>query len=192
MANITEALPFILGHEGTKLFIDPVNNERSRYGITQKTLEGLGYPIKDPNDLSIDQVSEIYSRLYWNWNKLDAVESQLVANKIFDMAVNMGNVGAIRLVQAALNSIGGQCVIDGIMGPHTLIVLNEATRVKGERQMLEELRLKCVSFYKSIAIGPKAQYLAGWLTRANDIGINEDTSAFSTLRDGSKDKVIIG
>lgn len=192
MAEFTQALPRTLQYEGTELFVDIKNGERSKYGITQKTLEAIKYEVTDPDHLTIEQVNDIYSRLYWGLNKLGQVVSQLVANKIFDMAVNMGNFQAIKLVQAACNSIGGSCVIDGMMGPHTLIVLNEAVRVKGERAFLEELRLKCVDFYKRIAVGSKAKFLAAWLTRANDIGINEDQSAFNTLRDGTKDKVIKG
>jgi lysozyme family protein len=193
MAEFTQALPRTLQYEGTELFIDPVNNERSRYGITEKTLVAIRYDITDPNLLTIQQVNDIYSRLYWGLNKLAQVNSQLVANKIFDMAVNMGNFASIKLVQAAINSIGGQCVIDGMMGPHTLICLNEVVRVKGEVAFLEELRLKCVSYYKSIAVGSKAKYLAGWLKRANDVGLGEiDAKAFNSLRDGAKDKVVKG
>lgn len=192
MAEFTQALPLTLRYEGTTLFVDPINGERSRYGITEKTLVAIKYEITDPNLLTIVEVNDIYSRLYWGLNKLGQVVSQLVANKIFDMAVNMGNYGAIKLVQASLNSIGESCVIDGMMGPHTLLELNEAVRVKGERAMLEELRLKCVSYYKSIAVGSKAKFLTAWLTRANDIGVNEDQSAFNTLRDGSNDKVVKG
>ena len=192
MAEFTQALSRTLQYEGTELFSDPANNERSRYGITEKTLIAIRYTITDPNLLTIEQVNDIYSRLYWGLNKLGQVNSQLVANKIFDMAVNMGNFGAMKLVQAACNSIGGSCVIDGMMGPHTLIVINECVRVRGERAFLEELRLKCVSYYKMIAVGTKAKFLTSWLTRANDIGINEDASAFNTLRDGSNDKVVKG
>jgi hypothetical protein len=104
----------------------------------------------------------------------------------------MGSFQAIKLVQASINSIGGACVIDGLMGPHTIVDLNEAVRVKGERAFLEELRLKCMSFYRRIGIGQNSKFLAGWLTRANDIGVTEDQSAFNTLRDGNSDKVVKG
>lgn len=194
MADFKQGLAFVLKHEGDKLFIDPENHERSRYGITQKTLEMINYGVTDPNSLQIADVENIYNRYYWNPNKLTEVNSQLVANKIFDMAVNMGSHTAITLLQASLNSIGGQCVIDGIMGPHTIITINEMLKIPdSEERLLSELVLKAISFYKLIAKGPKAQFLAGWTKRAEDIGMGEiDKQAFSTIRDGSKDKVIKG
>ncbi len=193
MAEFNQALQRTLKYEGDKLFVDPQTNERSRYGITQKTLTAIKYITTDPNNLTMLEVEDVYLRLYWNLNKLSELTSQLVANKIFDMAVNMGSFQAIKLVQASINSIGGACVIDGLMGPHTLLELDDAVRYKGESAFLEELRLKCVSFYKSIGVGQDAKYLAGWLTRANDIGLGErDESAFNTLRDGNSDKVVKG
>lgn len=195
MADFKLGLAFILKHEGDKLFVDLINNERSRYGITKKLLTTIKYGITDPNNLQIADVENIYNRYFWNPNKLSEVNSQLVANKLFDMDVNMGSFTAIKLLQASLNSIGGQCVIDGIMGLHTIIVINQflASSIDSEERLLSELVLKATAFYKQIAIGPKAQYLAGWLARASDIGTGEvDKQAYSTLRDGGKDKVIKG
>ncbi len=195
MAEFTQALPFILKHEGTELFVDLINNERSRYGITQKTLEAIKYPITDPNNLTMEQVNDIYSRLYWGISKCAMFNSQLVANKVCDMAVNMGNFQAAKLTQASLNSLGIACVIDGMIGPHTIISVNEIlAQFDGESRMLNELALKCASYYKDIVNkNPnKKKYLAGWLTRASDIGIEMDLAAFNPLRDGSKDKVIKG
>lgn len=195
MADFKLGLEFILKHEGTKLFVDEKNNERSKYGITQKLLESIRYGITDPNSLQIPDVENVYYNQFWNPNKLSEVKSQLVANKIFDMAVNMGSYVAVKLLQASLNSIGGQCVIDGIMGPHTIIVINDflGYAKDSEERLLSELVLKATAYYTSIAKGSKQQYLKGWLARAEDIGTGEiDKQAFSTLRDGSKDKVIKG
>jgi len=189
------ALPFILKHEGDKLFIDEKNNECSRYGITQALLRTINYGITDPNNLATSDVENIYNRYFWNPNKLSEVNSQLIANKIFDMAVNMGNYTAIKLLQASLNSVGGSCVIDGIMGPHSIIEINSflGHATDSEERLLSELVLKATAYYISIAKGPKAKYLKGWLARAEDIGMGEvDKQAFSTIRDGSKDKVIKG
>lgn len=192
MANFKEALPFILKHEGDKLFIGP--DERSKYGITEKLLRSIKYGITDPDNLAISDVENIYSSQFWNKNKLSELNSQLVATKIFDMTVNMGSYQATKLVQASLNSIGANCVIDGILGPHTVIVINEATKTSDNiERLLSELVLKNVQFYKSIAVGPKKQFLTGWINRAEDIGMGEvDKTAYSTLRDGGKDKVIKG
>ena len=189
MASFIDALPFVLGHEGTELFIDNHTGERSRYGITMQLLHSIQYGVTDPNLLTIADVQTIYNKVFWQPNNLGATNDQLVANKIFDMMVNMGASQAVRLLQASLNAIGGACVIDGNLGPHTMITLNQAP----DLQLLEELRIKCIGFYKEIATGDRAKYLAGWLTRANDTGGGTvDKAAFSTLRDGSSDRVVKG
>lgn len=196
MADFKQALNFVLQptHEGTALFEDKVTGERSRYGITQDLLRRINYGITDPNNLAISDVENIYNRYFWNPNKLGEISSQLIANKLFDMTINMRFGESIRLLQASLNSIGGQCVIDGIMGPHTLITTNEFLKTdNAEERLLSELVLKSVAYYKSIANGPRAKYLAGWITRAEDTGAGvADKSAYSTLRDGKSDKIIKG
>lgn len=187
MANFNEALKFILKHEGTELFIGP--NERSRYGITEILLMSISYNIKDPNNLQMNDVEWIYNKVFWEPKNLDCISSQLVANKIFDMMVNMGTYQSTKLVQAALNSSGNNCVIDGKLGPHTMIEINHCD----EEKLLSELVLKCITFYKSIAKNEKAKYLAGWLTRAEDISIGTtDKTAFNTLRTGDDDKIVKG
>ncbi len=193
MAEFTQALPFILKHEGTALFVDKENGERSRYGVTEKLLIAIDYEVKDPNLLTIEQVSDIYSRLYWGFSKCALMISQLVANKVCDMSVNFGNYWAAKLTQAALNSLGVPCVIDGMIGPHTIIEINQFMFTPdGEMRFLQELALKCASRYKLLAVGSKAKYLSGWLTRAADIGIDMNLDAFNTLRNGNDDKVVKG
>lgn len=189
MANFQEALKFVLSHEGTKLFIDPANDERSRYGITEYLLRLIKYGITDPDNLAESDVQNVYNSVFWQPNNLSKINSQLVANKVFDMMVNMGTYQAVKLLQASLNSMGAACVIDGKLGPHTMITLNAAD----EDKLLSELVLKNVDYYKKIAKGTKEKFLKGWLARAEDIGTGvRDEKAYSVLRDGKSDKVIKG
>lgn len=195
MSEFNPALQFVLKHEGTTLYEDHQTGERSRYGITQKLLSGIRYPITDPNLLNNLDVEQIYRKTFWMPNKLDQFNSQAIANKLFDMSVNMGIV-AIRLLQAALNMCGAQCVIDGIVGPHTIITVNQYCAINGnEEKLLGELVLQSVSYYKRISTNrPElAKNLTGWITRAEDTGLPQaDKAAFNTLRDGSTDKEIKG
>jgi len=187
MANFQEALNFILKHEGSTYFHDPVSGEKSKYGITEKLLINIKYGITNPNNLQMSDIENVYMTVFWN--NLSQVKSQLVANKVFDMMVNMGTGQAVKLLQASLNSMGAACVIDGKLGPHTMIILNSAD----EDKLLSELVLQCESFYKRIAKGNNAKYLKGWLTRARDIGTGErDEVAYNVLRSGKDDKVIKG
>lgn len=194
MASFSTALNFTLKHEGMKLYVDPLTNERSRWGITQKLLLSLNYHQTDPNLLNPIDIDSIYRKIFWDPNRLSEIENQLIANKVFDMAVNMGSRQAVKLLQASLNSVGGMSVIDGILGPHTVVSINEFLKVPAnEERLLSELVLKSVQFYRAIAIGNNAKSLNGWITRAEDIGMGEaDKLAFNPLRDGGKDKTIKG
>ena len=194
MAEFNQALPFILKHEGTTLYEDKETGERSRYGITEKLLNQIFYTQRDPDKLTMPQVSEVYIKVFWDPNKFNQITSQLIANKVMDMTINMKFSWGVRLLQAALNMCSAQCVIDGIMGPHTIVTVNQfTTTILNEEKLLSELALQSASYYKRNAIGPLAKNLPGWLTRANDIGLGErDESAFNTLRDGNDDKVMKG
>lgn len=194
MAQFAKGLAFVMKHEGTTLFCDPLTGERSRWGITQALLTKIQYHCTDPDLLKMTEVNCLYRLLFWDVSRLDEVECQLVANKIFDMSVNMGNYTAIRLLQASLNSVGGTCVIDGILGAHTVIVINDfLKRTDNIERLLTELVLKSVQFYRGIAVGPNKKNLVGWISRAEDIGLGEvDKLAFHPLRDGGKDKIIKG
>ena len=56
-----------------------------------------------------------------------SLEDQSIADKVFDMAVNMGMGTAVRLVRAALNgALGARLKLDGIAGPKTLAAINGA------------------------------------------------------------------
>lgn len=193
MAEFTQALPFIIKHEGTTLYEDKETGERSRFGITQKLLVTLKYKVTDPNLLTMSEVSDVYSTVFWGPNKFVLLTSQPIANKVMDMTINMKYSWGIRCLQAALNMCGAQCAIDGIMGPHTLIITNQFTVLpSNEEKLLGELVIQSESYYKSIAKGPLAKNLKGWLTRAKDTGMDIDVNAFNTLRDGSKDKIVKG
>ncbi len=192
MSQFEPAVNFVLKHEGTYYF-DPQTGEESQFGISKTFLISAKYAIQDPKKITIETAKEIYKQYFWDPYKLDQITNQKIATKVMDMIVNMGPSRAISLLQASINSLGGACVIDGIMGPHTLITVNQflGQNKENEERLLEELRIKCCDFYKKIAVGVNAKNLKGWLNRANDLG--EGTVASNdTLRDGSKDKVIKG
>ena len=188
MADFLPAFEFMIKHEGGVLD-DPNTGEVSNFGITQDTLNIIRYKVLNPRLLTLADAQNIYYSEYWQRNSCASINSQAVANKFFDMCVNMGSWQATRHLQASLNSVGGSCVIDGIVGPHTIIVINGFLQGTGsENRLLEELRIKCVTFYQTLGSKePYKKYLHGWLARANDIGYEVDAN---TLRDGSKDKMI--
>lgn len=89
---------------------------------------------------------------YWKPLKLDQVASQDVANKLFDMAINMSNREAALLVQRALGIHD-----DGVIGPQTLEAIDHANPA----ELLTALRAESKAYYDEIC--EKHPNLAKWL-----------------------------
>ena len=95
---------------------------------------------------------------YWK-NLYSQIDSQSVANKIFDMGVNMGVGTAVKLLQAAL-----AITQDGFFGTDTLLETNR----HGD-DLLAPYKAKLVQHYENLVAANPAlgKFLAGWLRRAN-------------------------
>ena len=131
---------------------------KTRFGISAKS-----YPDVDIENLTLEGAEDIYHRDFW-LPMFDDIQSQAVANKVFDMGVNMGVRVAVKLCQKALNDCGEVIVIDGRFGPTTLNAVNR----QDERDLLPELRNAAVERYMQIIDdNPKLKrYERGWLKRA--------------------------
>ena len=106
MANFTEAFEKTMGHEGgyvndpddaggeTYCGISRVYNP-SWYGWTlidqEKDEPDFPACLEDDEDLDA-AVEDFYKDKYWDVNRLDDVDSQAVAEEMFDTGVNMGTV----------------------------------------------------------------------------------------------------
>jgi len=182
MADFNTCILFVLKHETftnsegklITLYEDKKTGEVSNYGISMALLKSMKYKIQDPHNLAYADVMGIYQQVFWQPKGLSSISSNLVAQKILDMAVNMKFGEAERLTQASLNTLGFPCVIDGIFGPHTFITLNQAIAIKGELAIVQELAVKSQGYYQTIApnmINGEVD-LPVWLARATDLGIN--------------------
>lgn len=150
MADFKLAIPIVLANEGG-LTDDP----KDPGGLTNFGISRRSYPDVDIRNLTRDGAAAIYLRDFW---KFDAVQSQTVANKIFDMYVNMKH-SAIRILQACL-----LMTPDGIWGPGTCAAVNAA----GEG-LLVPYKLALAKHYTNLTIANPAlsKFLGGWLRRAN-------------------------
>src|SRR5262245_64575336 len=99
MAAFEPAVAKTLIREGGSRFTDDPNDHggATKYGISQRA-----YPNVDIRNLTEDQAKAIYKRDYWDKVGGDSIASQLVAENIFDTAVNMGVTTAVKLVQMTL------------------------------------------------------------------------------------------
>lgn len=125
-----------------------------------------GFPISLDANVSLQgSVVQFYHSNFWQY---DGVNSQIVANKVFDLSVNVGVVHAIKILQQALNSIlpsASNLTVDGHYGPQTEQNINSTS----EGPLVIAIRAAAVQYHQSIvATHPQdAIYLAGWLRRDN-------------------------
>jgi lysozyme family protein len=117
-----------------------------------------GYGGKQPLFLYINE------RDYWS-NAYAKIESQAVANKVFDMAVNMGHSQAHKITQRACLDCGHTVSVDGFLGEKTLAAVNSIP----ETNLLMAIKARAGSFYRDLAASKPSnvQFLKGWLARAN-------------------------
>ena len=154
MANFETAIEKTLLNEGGY-----VNDPSDRGGETKYGISKRAYPNVDIKNLTTDQAKEIYKRDYWDKLKADNIESQLVANELFDTSVNMGVRTASKLIQGCVDAHP-----DGIIGNATLQKINEMD----EELLLLRFKLAKVARYTYLAKKRPAnrKYLLGWINRA--------------------------
>lgn len=108
MSTFPPAFEFVMNHEDPQRSgkVTQDAGGRTRFGIAQKF-----HPELKPEFFSgqaeeaLKQAEEILRRDYWERMRLSEVSSQNVANKIFDMAVNMGVHQAGVYAQRAANGL---------------------------------------------------------------------------------------
>lgn len=167
MALFEPAVTITLQNEGGFCH-NPVTGEIVNHGITLKFVRSSGYKKNADEDfirnLSVDEASAIYQTYFWDAYHLGAIADQRVADKVFDLTVNMGPP-ALKLLQSAVNACGGQCAVNGVLGPVSMAQINALDAVK----LLAEYKQVAAQRYTGIAqSNPElAGDLPGWLSRLN-------------------------
>lgn len=142
----------------------------TKYGITIKTLKAIRFDVdgdgeiteSDVRLLTYSQAKDILKRKYWDMIQADKIESERIAIKLFDCAVNMGPIRATRIAQEALNDLRYGLVVDGLMGPKTLSSLNGTD----EDVFFLFLVARLEQFYTGLN---QRKFLKGWLRRARTL-----------------------
>ena len=124
----------------------------TKYGISARA-----YPDLDIKSLTYEEAFKIYERDYWN--KVIKIEyPRELKPMLFDMSVNHGINGAIKILQRAAN-----VKPDGIVGP---ITLNAIKDVKLLDLALERVKRFVIITEKR----PKnLVFLRGWINRVSEV-----------------------
>jgi lysozyme family protein len=156
MASFDKAIVKTLAREGGAKFTDiPADKGgATKYGISQ-----AAYPNVDIRNLTEQQAREIYKRDYWDRVRGDDIKSQVIAEAIFDTAVNMGVRTTSRMVQRILEIEPS----DGILGSASLGVINQAE----DKDFVPQFALAKIAYYASICNKDysQAKFLLGWINR---------------------------
>ncbi|MGQ9677623.1 MAG: glycoside hydrolase family 108 protein [Chloroflexota bacterium] len=165
-ADFRTAVAVVLKHEGEYLE-DHTTGEISKFGLTAEFLRTIGLPHdrESIRNLTLEQAIQIYREHWWEKYGFDRLQDQQVANKLFDLAVNLGPQRATRLFQQALNRCGARLDVDGLLGERTIAAANNAPA----ECLVDQLRALAAEHYRTLAIkDPKyLPYLKGWLERAS-------------------------
>ena len=155
-----------------KKFKDSAGYKKS--GISLKFLKELKINISDiDNDgiiiekdivaLTKDQARELYFRYFFNplYLKIDNVQ---IANKVFNIGVNIGKVKAVEILQDSVNKTFGAPLVsvDGSFGMKTLAAVNHVNQQK----LYDNYVIAIEAYYTSLN---KGQFLAGWIKRVKEL-----------------------
>lgn len=126
----------------------------TKYGITQRDLPG-----EDIENLTPERATAYYLENYWK-PFYSQIESQAVADKLFDLGVLFGIREAVELAQTVL-----KLAVDGSFGPISLVALNEADPFS----FIQAFKTAFVAHAVGIAdVKPQdREFLAGWINRVN-------------------------
>ncbi len=183
MARFEESVGYVLANEGIWSNHPSDPGGPTFWGISLRYLEQSGLDIDKDGDIDVDDVRSltrtdaiiVYASDFWKPLSLDFMASQAVATRVLDMAVNMGKVRAVRILQAAVNALLAdgeedeeeapeELEVDGVLGPKTLAAVEKLDDVS----LMRVLRQKHAEFYeKLVEKRPElGVFLNGWLNRA--------------------------
>jgi lysozyme family protein len=170
MADFQPAFEFVLQHEDPtrsgKVTVDA--GGRTRFGIAAKFHPDLPEEFFDgPAEDALAEAEKIEEREYWERMRLAEIGNQDVANKLFDMGVNMGVRQAAIYAQRAANAVldrDRRLVEDGVIGARTLAAISTVKPIEFYQLLCE---LSAGHYRHVAAVNPaQAVNLAGWLKRA--------------------------
>jgi lysozyme family protein len=143
----------------------------TKYGIAKKS-----HPNIDIKNLTKSDATKIYIDMYWNSIRGDDLTaiSTLIANEVFDTAVNLGVNRASKILQRNLNVFNNRqeyyndILVDGDIGNATIVTLQSYARKRfndGGEEVLHKM-LNCLqgAFYVDLCERREKdeKYMFGW------------------------------
>ncbi len=146
MAEFNTAFQKTLKHEGGYVNdkVDP--GGKTRWGITKRVADRFFNRDVDMKNLELLDARRIYRVKYWDVNRLDDLNSEDIAQEMFDTGVNMGVRVITIFLQRAVNVTNrneknyDDIKVDGRTGPNTIATANIAIGLH-EKSLLKTLNI---------------------------------------------------
>lgn len=115
-----------------------------------------------------EYVDTFFKKNFWDRARLDEVNSQEIANELYDTGVNFAPGRAVRMLQEAINLTRKdlQVTVDGLIGPKTIEAANTHSSPQYLYKMLNVLQGE--AYIEIVRRDPtQEKFLKGWFTRVN-------------------------
>ena len=112
-------------------------------------------------------VTNFYSTKWVEYG-MDKLKNNIIAEPVFDFAINCGVTNAVKGLQAALNRCGQAVSIDCKIGPQTIAAVEHITIKANEPELLEWLAVERIKRYIDVVNGSEKlrKFMDGWIKRA--------------------------
>lgn len=182
MRNVKDIAREIVAREGGYVN-DPADpGGATNHGVTLGTLRRLGLDLTgdgrvteaDVRRLSRAEAERIFVEHFFRRPRIADLPEVLQAS-VFDMYVNAG-ANAVKVLQRLLNEMGGDLVVDGVIGPMTVAAAHRAAR-RDAGLLADAYGIARRNYYYALADArPASRKYAcrrdggkgGWITRAEE------------------------
>jgi lysozyme family protein len=164
MADFEQAFKKTLAFEGGYANDPDDHGGKTMYGITEAVARANGYK-GTMQSLSLGMAKRIYKVDYWDPNQLDKLP-QVLAENVFDCGVNCGVWTAAKMLQVVVG-----VKADGIIGPITLVAMEDKLQAAGERFLVSAyLEVREDRYYDICRTNPsQKKFLKGWINRCKKL-----------------------
>lgn len=165
MADFNQAFNYLMKWEDDGLTgrVTKDDGGRTRFGIAERYhpyLTATGFFDEMPKVIAIELAKSTYQHAEWHAMAGDKIASQVLANKMLSLGVDIGIVAVIRWAQEACS-----LTVDGQVGPQTLAAWN-----KDAGAAFHAISIDAEAHYRQRADVEPAdrRFLIGWINRAKD------------------------
>lgn len=166
MANFNLYFKQLLNYEGGYTDNPSDKGGPTKYGITIYDWMKKGYDKNDDGKIDKEDVKliseedafKIAKSKYWDVIKGDSINSQSIAELIFDWGYMSGPSVPIKKVQRVLG-----LTVDGVIGPKTMATIN----IHPPESLFNLIKMSREKFFRDIVDGNPSQkvFLKGWIAR---------------------------